>query len=891
MVTELLTTRLKIPPETQHQVRRASLVEMLERDVARHKVVSVSAPAGYGKTTLLSQWARSSAFRVAWFSIDDAINDVEQFLRYIVASWAAVDPSIQESRVSLLLGTVEPDIERVLALFILAGEETDLDTVFVLDDAHLLRDESVVRALTFLLDHLPPRLHMVLAGRGASSLSLARYRAHGELVEYQPGDLRFGLAETREFLTAFMGLDVPEDELQALHARLEGWVAGLQLVGLSWQRSPETAHPVVVSGRHRFIADYLREDVLAWLPGDVRHFLLRTSLLDRMNASLCNTVTGRDDSQAVLEQLERDNLFIVPMDDTREWFRYHSLFADVLREQLERALPDEIAGLHRRAAWWHLDHELPEPAFRHAIAADDALAGSRVFSRYLNAYVNTGQFRVIRGWIDALPASWYQRYPAFGLADAALMLLSGAVEEGLKRLDDIERQLQASHLEDANEQMARVNGVRCFVGCIRNDVEEAEAAAKLALRELPEDDLGFRPGIYGSLGDTYREHGRWDDAKACYLKALTYTNDPAIKLFSAHMYGALADLDLRQGHLRNAARNWDRALSIVREWGNRGPLPLTVYGWVETRLGGLLYEWDRPDEARAYLTRGLERADRGESAQASIAGNVTLARLELTEGKPDLAMERLQHARRLLEDTPFPEWANRLERCEIEVWLAQQKLRSAVDRVETLLHEGTLHLRPEPEILRLAIARVLIVKGDTTSAEQALSLLDDLFAGAEREGRVGIQIEALALLSLLRWNPGDTAGALVLLERALRLAEPEGYIRLFADLGQPMARLLQAAHSRNVMPDYVSLLLAASGTGIPSRPDRRAGPAEPLSPRELEVLRMLSAGLTNTEIAAKLFISPETVKKHTGSIYGKLGVGNRTQAAALARNLDLLDDR
>jgi LuxR family maltose regulon positive regulatory protein len=890
MATELLTTYLRIPPETRHQVIRPALLAALERDVFSHKVVSVSAPAGYGKTTCLAQWAKSSKLRVGWLTIDEEINEIERFLRYLGAAWKAVDPSLEDRRVSLLLGTISPDIDQVLASFIQAAEGTADDTVLVLDDAHLLQDEGVVRALTFLLDHLPPRLHMVLAGRGASPLPLARYRAHGELVEYQPRELRFSLAETRDFLANSMGIQLREDELRALHERLEGWIAGLQLVGLAWLNSPESERPMPVSGRHRYIADYLREDVLAWLPDDVRLFLLQTSILSRLNASLCDAVTGCADSQLILERLEGENLFLMPLDENREWFRYHSLFADVLREQLERTSPDEIIELHRRAAWWYLDHNLPELAFDHAIAADDEVAGYRILDRWLNAYVNTGQFRVLKGWVDARPASWLERYPVLGLVDVALMLFSGAVEEGMNRIDDIERQLHASQLVDADAQLARVNGIRCFVACIRNDVAEAEKAAKLALLELPEDDLGFRPGIYGSLGDTYREHGRWEDAKACYLKALTYMNDPAIRLFSAHIYGALADLDLRQGRLRNAARNWEKALSIVLEWGNRGPLPLTVHGWVETRLGGLLYEWNRLGEAREYLTRGLERAQRGDGVQASIAGNVILARLELTEGKPDLALERLQQARLLLETAALPEWTSRLERCEIEVWLAQRKVRLAVARVEELLQEGSIQVGSEPEILKLAIARVLIVKGDMVSAEQARSMLDGLLVDAERQGRVGIQIEALALQSLLRWQPGDTAGALVILERALRLAEPEGYIRLFVDLGLPMARLLQEARSRHVKGEYVDSLLDAFGSDMPATGVASLLP-EPLSPRELDVLRMLAAGLTNTEIAAQLFISPETVKKHTGSIYGKLGVGNRTQAAARARELDLLDGR
>jgi LuxR family maltose regulon positive regulatory protein len=888
MDSSLLATQARVPPQTHRVLPRARLVAALERGIPDHRLVLVSAPAGYGKTTLLTQWARESRFAIAWLTLGEEDNDPDRFFRSLLVAWAAVRPAVTESPLGLLLGATAPDRDAVLSAFVTLAAGNPDQTVSVLDDYHLIEDAAIHDALTFLLDHLPPSVHLVLAGRADPPLPLARYRAHRDLLELRGDALAFSADETAEFFDRLGGLALTEEQIGSLHAQLEGWAAGLHLVSLTLRRRPDAADRLAVGGRHRFVADYLSEDVLAHLPDAMRRFLLRTSILDRLCGPLCDAVTGGDDGQATLELLERENLFLLPLDDDREWFRYHRLFADYLREDLRRRHPDEVADLHRRAAAWHFARDLPEPAFRHAVAAADLDLTVQIVERYTNAKLMACEFRVIQEWVDALPEGWYAAYPALGLMRAGLLAFSGAFDACVRCLDDIDQRLALAEGDAARRQRALLVTVRCFIACMQNDLERAERLADRALQDLPDEDLGYRPGIFAALGDTYRRVARWQDARACYLRALDFPQTPAVRIGSVHVFGALADLELRQGRLRRAADYWRKALASIQEPQNWGRIELPVIGWVYLRLGELLYEWNDLDGARDHLARGLARSELGGDVRALIAGYVIAARLHLTEGDVAATAASLERAQPLVEQAPFPDWTGRFARCRVDLWLAQDQLRAAIDWVDAMLRDGAIEERPDGESAALAVARVLVAKRDASARERALALLDRLHRAAESEGKTGVEIEALALRALARWQTGDRAGALTTLEHGLRLAEPEGYVRLFADLGLPMARLLQEAHSRRVMPDYVSALLAACGADLASPTAAERALPEPLSGRELEVLRMIAAGLTNREIADALSISPETIKKHTAAIYGKLGASNRTEAAAKARELAIL---
>jgi LuxR family maltose regulon positive regulatory protein len=624
-------------------VDRARLVDALEADIPHYKLLLISAPAGYGKTTLLSQWVHASRVPVAWLSISREDNDLTRFLCYLLAAWKEIQPDTGQNLLGLLYGAVSPDSEAVLSAFINAANQATGPVAFVLDDYHLIDEPDIHAALTFLLDHLPPTLHLVLAGRGEPPLPVARYRADHELREFRVEELQFSSEETQDFLNRIMGLDLAQDELARLHTKLEGWIAGLQLVALTLRRGLTEIDKPLISGQHRFIADYLREEVLDPLLDNLRRFLLQTSILDRLCAPLGAAVAGWEDSQEVLETLERENLFLLPLDNRRQWYRYHRLFADFLREELNRRQPHELTDLHRRAARWYLANDLPEATFGYAVEGHDVDLVSQVFEHYFPIKLLSGEIRVVKQWLDSLPAAWQSGYPMIGLARAGLLLFTGQFEDCARCLDDIEQWLVSVQGADVRRQQARVTAMRCFIACFQNDLTQAESLADQALQDLPEEDLGFRPSIFGALGDTYRRNGFWEEAQESYRRVLDYTHAPTVQVQSAHVYGALADLQLRQGRLRGASRYWNQALAAIREGQNQGRLlPLPVTGWVHIRLGELLHEWDELSEVGDHLWRGLERAELGGDVRAMIAGYLNAGRLKLTEGNVEAAAEYLE---------------------------------------------------------------------------------------------------------------------------------------------------------------------------------------------------------------------------------------------------------
>jgi LuxR family transcriptional regulator, maltose regulon positive regulatory protein len=888
MNSDLLATQTRIPPLVGQLIDRPRLLETLESGLPYCKLVLAAAPAGYGKTTLLSQWAHTSKFPAAWISLSEAENDEERFFRCVFRAWEQIQPDIRESALGIRLEGRIPEAGALLSALIQLAAELPGHTAFVLDDFHLIEEPRIHKSITYLLDHLPGNAHVVLSTRSNPDLPVARYRARAELLELRMGDLQFSGEETDAFFNQSLKLQLSSVDLENLQTQLEGWPAGLRLAALSIRMHHSGLPRPLITGEHRFIADYLSQDVLANLPEDLRQFLIQTSILDRLSASLCNAVTHQCDGQTVLETLERENLFLVPLDDNRHWYRYHRSFAEYLRAELSRQSPGQEPDFHSRAARWFLEHDYPEQAYTHALAAGDLELMVVVFNRYTNAKIQAGELSDLKRWLAALPEDWFTAYPALGLARAGYMAFTGAFDECLRFIDEIEKTLMLAQTENVSEQLARVHAVRCFIACTVNDLPQAELFAGQALQELPEEDVGFRPGIYAALGDTYRRNGLWEKARLSYQQALYFSNAPAIRVSSAHIYGALADLDLYQGRLHSASRYWSKALESIQERENWGRLPLPVTGWIYIRRAELLYEWNELAEAAEQLARGLERAKLGGDIRAQLAGKILGARLSLVQGDLDGAAETLEQAHALVEQAHFPEWAERLERCQLELWLAQNRLRTALEWSDSILESGGLQERPGSDITRLALARVWIVKGDQHSIERSLKMLESTLSVALEGGWVGIAIETLALQAAAKWQLGDRSGALVAFVHALRMAEPEGYIRLFLDLGPAMVRLLQEARGRHVLQSYTQKLLEAFSSDLSSPTSLLQRLPEPLTLRELEILNLVAAGLSNREIGETLVISPETVKKHVAHLLGKLGASNRIEAVALARMLGLL---
>lgn len=888
MATDLTATRLRIPPPSRHELDRAALVAALDVAIPDYRVIEVSTPVGYGRTTLLAQWARRSRLPVAWYGLEPGDDDTERFFRGLVTAWCAVQPRIRDTRLNAVLAGMGPDPAEMRSAFIDAGRDATEHVVFVLDDVHVLGNADLLQSLAFLLDHLPPMLHVVLSGRAMPPIPLARYLARGELRRYDAGDLRFSLDETRAFLQGMTGMEVDQDAAWALHDRLEGWVAGLQLVSISMHKGVVPDVLPVVSGRHRFVADYIREEVLAPLSADLSRFLLQTSLLERFDGSLCNAVTGRRDTAEMLETLERANLFIHPLDENRTWYRYHGLFADVLRDELARRDPESIPELHHRAARWHFEQGLPDQALRHAIAADDDTTGLAVIDRYANELLNTGRFRQLASWVASIPERWKEIYPVLDLPEAGLLLFSGALEAGMQRIDEVEQRLAGAGASDAEWQLARAQAVRCFISCFMNDLDAATYWAEQSLSRLREGDVSYRVDIYHALGDSYRTHGRWDEAEEMYRKTLEAARGRMPAYHEPHVYGALADMELQRGHLRSAHGYWTTALASIRKQENFGLLDYPLIGWVYIRMGELAYEWNDLQTAREHLDRGRQSAELGGDVRWLAAGDFLEAKLGMASGDLPVATRALDHAASLLAGAVFPDWSAGLERLRLELWLRIGQVDRARQHAHAL--ERSVEGRLEPMAARMAMARVLVNAGDASSLGDADRLLKGVLRVALEQGRSGVRLEALAVSAMLHQRLGQEAEAILSLEEALRLGEREGFRRTLVDLGQPMARLLQTARARHLMPDYVASLLGAFGDHALAG-EGGAVLTESLTPRELDVLRYLAAGLTNDEIGETLFISAETVKKHASNIFGKLGVGNRTEAAARARELGLLTDR
>ncbi len=891
MNSSLVATKLRIPPRPRYEVARSRLVRQLEDGVPHHQLTLICAPAGYGKTTLLTQWAHETDLPLSWLQLDPEDSELGRFFRYLLAGWARQQPEVLESSLATLLSGMMPDRDALLSAFLNTANEIPDQLIFVLDDYQVIDDPVIHESLDYLIDHLPPPCHVVLASRAEPPISLARHRARGKLLEIGVDDLQFTYSEMRTFFVSSMHLEMPEAELDLLLQRLEGWIAGLHLAALTYRRNP-SARAEEIGGRHRFIADYLVDDVLTGLPGDLRDFMLRTSVLQELCAPLCAAVTGLStgESQTMLNTIERNGLFVRALDENREWFGYHRLFGDVLREELARQFPEEVDTLHRSAARWYLSSDLPDPAFQHAVDGQDIELVNEIFGRYLDVKLFGGEFAVLRRWLDLLPAEWIKEHPGLGLADASLMLFSGAFDDVGRRLDAIEEVLGQEPESTSRARLAQVTAMRCFIACFQGDLPRAEQYADQALRDLPDDDLTYRPGVYGALGDTYRANGLWREAHESYLKLLEFSHAPGFQVQSVHLYGALADLNLRQGLLREASSYWEKALEVIRNPELWGRLPLAVVGWVHIRMAEVFYEWNDMEQARAHLVPGIERAELSGDVRSLIAGNIIAARLELTGNDPDAASDYLERARALLEQSPMHEWLSRFERLQLELWLARDRLRTAVDWSDAMMKGGSWQSRPESESARLAVARALVMRGDAPALERAMEIVDELTNAARSDGRLAIEIEALAIRAMAHWSKGNRVEAMKSLERALRLAEPEGYIRLFADLGRPMLRLIQEARARKTMPDYVSRLLQAFDGGLSGKPGVSISLTEPLTSREIEILRLLAAGLTNSEIAGHLYISPQTVKKHTGNIYSKLGVRSRTEAVFTASKFDLLED-
>ncbi len=920
-----LATKLYLPQARPNLLSRPRLSQRLEEGLqAGHKLSLISAPAGFGKTTLLGEWIHSRSdgtppLRTAWVSLDEGDNDPARFLAYLIAALRTLDLPTGEGTLEALCSPQPPPIASVLAALVNAlarppaSQVNDPAAVLVLDDYHIITARAVHDALAFLLDHLPapPQApHLVIASRSDPPLPVARLRGRGLLTELRVADLRFTPDETAALLRDVMGLPVSTQDATALEARTEGWITGLQLAAIALRAAisaPSTDTERIprfvrdFTGSHRFVLDYLMEEVFTQQPPHIQRFLLQTSILDRLTGPLCEAVTGQQEGQGILESLEHANLFIVPLDSARRWYRYHRLFADLLRSRLDRLgaeLECAPAGvLHRRASlWYEVEGQLVE-AVSHALAAEDFERAADLVEGHGLQMLKRGEMTAFLGWLEALPAEAIGSRPRLCVQQAWALALSG-------RLDEVEASLQAAEsgteADPPDDRPGQIAAIRSYVTAQRGDVPRAVDLAHRALALLDQDNLTVRSVVAFILGGTHLLSG--DLAAA--TRALAQASEMGQAAGNIHLavpaYSLLADLEMQQGRLHRAFAACRQALEMA------GQSPVAAQA--HAGMGLVLYEWNDLEAAAHHWERSIELGRLWGNVDALSGDYVALAWLRRAQGDLPGAFEALQEAERTTQGKGFhPAAVAQVAAGRVRLAVATGDLAGAERWVRDCGLDAEGEIGPIREWEYGILARVLLALGQADTADR---LLGRLLATGERDRRRGRGIEIRVLQALTYRALGDQDRALTALASALVLAEPEGYVRTFLDEGEPLRSLLSDLRSRLAgrpgatdAPDpdrllaYISNLLAAfaaseAGTlPVPSADQaRRTGPplVEPLSERELEVLHLVAAGLTNQAIADKLFIAVSTVKSHTNSIYGKLGVRNRTQAIAQARAQGLL---
>jgi LuxR family maltose regulon positive regulatory protein len=929
MATPLLTTKLNIPPLRRSLVTRPRLLECLNRGL-RRSLILVSAPAGFGKTTLLVEWIQNlekqalasgdPPAKVAWLSLDASEDDPARFAAYLTAAiQLAVAGSDQ-------VGTDSPEVARPMTLephmvgLINQVAQQPHTFLLVLDDYHLITSQVVHNALAFLVEHLPENLHLAIATRGDPPLPLARLRARGQLAEVRQADLRFTAGEVAAFLNDVADLSLSLEDVAALEARTEGWIAGLQMASLAIRGRETPVHQTrssfvqAFSGSHRFILDYLMEEVLNQQPPALQEFLLRTSILDRLSGPLCDAllVPTRDPqvevqppSQQVLEHLESATLFIVPLDDERRWYRYHRLFSDLLRKRLHQASGELEPDLHRRASEWFEAQGLATESIEHALSAADFNRAAALIEASVEATFMRSEITTFLRWVERLPEGLVRMQPTLCFFHAWALLMSG------RSLDTVEQRLQdlaCAQDESAEDKLmpGRVTALRAYSMLFRADVERAGELARRALERLPEGDHFLR-GIATWVVSLTRltddgPQGRSTEASRQELREVARIGQElGNPLLAATALCQQARLQARDGHLHRARETLERALHMATDPdGRRLPIASEALIW----LGELWREWNDLESAARFLTEGIELAQQW-SEMAAFDAYGPLARVRRAQGDMEGARQAIETARQCALRTEATEVDDQLAELQLGRYLVEVgDVHGATRWAE---RQGLIPGRddtpaPDPDRdspfrdrLRkyedMVLARLYLLQNRPA---EALELLESLLALARHLGRTDLTINIQILRSLAFEASDEVERAVTALEEALALAEPGGHVRTFVDEGHTMAKLLRQVPSHHTSPAYVANLLAEFD--LPETKAPLDGPhpcqpqplIEPLSEREIEVLRLLATGMTNPEIARELYIATSTVRSHCKSIYGKLNVHKRWDAVLQAQELGLL---
>ncbi|HWM15766.1 MAG TPA: LuxR C-terminal-related transcriptional regulator [Microbacterium sp.] len=879
MAGPLLTTKLHVPTRRPASVPRPRLIDRLSRPA---RLILVAAPAGFGKTSMLTEWLASrDDSRVAWLSLDERDNDASLFWTYVLTAFDRVEPGVGAAALDLLTST-PPSIEAVVATLVNDLDSHPIEIVLVLDDFHVIENAAIHAGVAFLVDSIPSHVHLVIASRADPPFPLARLRARGELVEIRAADLRFTQAEASAYLNGAMGLAIPDDDVIALGDRTEGWIAAIQLAALSMQgRDDPAAFIAGFAGDDRYVVDYLVEEVLHRQPGAVRGFLLETSILSRLTGDLCDAVTGTTGGDATLEALERANLFLIPLDDHREWYRYHHLFAEMLRARLLHERSDDVDELHVRASDWLRQHGHTSEAIAHAIDAAAFDRAADMITAAMPVMQQNRQEATLLRWLEMLPAETVRATPGLSLGFAGTLLSAG-------RTDGVDVLLR-----DAETALGGVSeGVRAIRGGIAlyraaraltiGDLETASTQAGVAVELAQEGSEIDRGSSAGLLGLVLWARGDLADARESWRASLEslYRAGHRSDMLGGSI--AMADIQRAQGRLNDAHDTYRRALEVAAD----SEPPLRGAADMHVGMGDLLRERGDLEGAHHHLAAGEALGEYAGLPQNRHRRRIAAARLLLAEGDPASAISLLDEAERLYTPDFFPE-VHPIPALRARAQLAAGRSDDAMEWVRRSgvgVDDELSYLR---EFEHVTLVRVLLADpGGTAQLADAGQLLERLLNAAEQGARGGSVIELQVLSSLAMQRAGRTEDSLDALRRAVALAEPEGYVRVFADEGEPIARLLAALAKRVGATGYLSgLHSAAVGAGRSSSATQ--GLIDPLSNRELDVMRLLMSELTGPEISRRLFVSLNTLRTHTKNIYAKLGVTSRREAVRRAIELGL----
>ena len=876
MSTPILATKLYVPSPQPKIVLRPRLTGRLNEGL-HHRLTLISAPAGFGKTTLVGEWLAGCGRPAAWLSLDREDNDPTRFLAYLVAALRTVKADIGEGVLSVLQSPQPPPTESILTALLNEINAIPDNFVVVLDDYHLIDARPVDDALAFLLEHLPARMHLLIATREDPNLPLARLRVRGQLTELRAADLRFATSEAAEFLKGVMGLSLSGEDIAALETRTEGWIAGLQLAAIS-MRGHEDAAGFIESftGSHRFVLDYLVEEVLGQQPESVQSFLLRTSILDRLCGPLCDAVllAPPASGQETLEYIEHANLFLVALDDERRWYRYHHLFAELLRQRLLRGAASsagDVDDLHRRASKWYEENGLEIDAFQHAAAANDVERAERLVEGKAVPLYFRGTVAPVLKWLASLPKTVLDARPSLWVMYASVLLLIDhtAVEQ---RLQAAEAALRATEPDDRTRDLVgRVASMRATLAVIEHDADTIIAQSRRALEYLHPDNLPLRTATTWTLGHAHQLKGNRAAASRAYDEVISTGKSSGDSVYTIAATINLGQLQEADNRLSLAARTYGHVLRLAGD----PPQPIACEACLG--LARITYQWNDLDAAERHGQQFIQLTRQMGSVDSFASYDVFLARLKLARGDVAGAVAILAKAEEFVRQHNFLFRMPDVAAVQVLTLLRRGDLAAAARVAET--HE-----------IPVSRARVHLAQGDATAA---LAALGPLRRQAEAKGWEDERLEAMVLQAVALQAHGDDDEAAQLLGEALALAEPGGFVRIFVDEGIPMAQLLSEAAARGIMPDYSARLLAAFEAEEQKSKDKSYLPpaqplTEPLSQRELEVLRLIAQGLSNRQIGESLFLAVDTVKGHNRRIFSKLQVQRRTEAVAKARSLDIL---